>query len=161
MRIRCEGWGPPRDLAVACDKLIRSARVFRETLSQVENRSQSSEVSREYVRMISMGIMAAQSVNERAADEQAAFKPDPNTILLAPAYAYLTNDFRGLYRRYQFWLNVNSLDWYRRIVQPLTHPYVLSRNWPSPPSPPSPPTPPPEGEGSSPPPHGGGPGVRR
>lgn len=121
-----------RDLAIACDKLIRSACTFRETLAQVDIKS---EVSREYVRMISMGIMAAQSVNERAADEQAAFKPDPNAILLAPAYAYLTNDFRGLYRRYQFWLNVNSLDWYRRIVQPLTHPYVLSRNWRSLPTP--------------------------
>ena len=118
--------GGARDLAVACDKLIRSARVFRETLVQA---NVQAEVSREYVKMIGMGIMAAQSVNERAADEQAAFKPDPNAILLAPAYAYLTNDFRGLYRRYQFWLNTNSLDWYRRIVQPLTHPYVLSRNW--------------------------------
>jgi hypothetical protein len=121
--------GGARDLAVACDKLIRSARVFRETLAQTETQA---DVSREYVKMIGMGIMAAQSVNERAADEQAAFKPDPNAILLAPAYAYLTNDFRGLYRRYQFWLNTNSLDWYRRIVQPLTHPYVLSRNWPTP-----------------------------
>ena len=115
-----------RDLAVACDKLIRSARIFRETLAQTDTKA---DVSREYVKMIGMGIMAAQSVNERAADEQAAFRPDPNAILLAPAYAYLTNDFRGLYRRYQFWLNTNSLDWYRRIVQPLTHPYVLSRNW--------------------------------
>ena len=120
------GRGEPRDLAVACDKLIRSARIFRETLAQTETQA---EVSREYVKMIGMGLMAAQSVNERAADEQAAFKPDPNAILLSPAYAYLTNDFRGLYRRYQFWLNTNSLDWYRRIVQPLTHPYVLSRNW--------------------------------
>jgi hypothetical protein len=131
-----------RDLAVACDKLIRSARTFRETLAEVR---EQADTSREYVRMIGMGIMAAQSVNERAADEQAAFKPDPNAILLAPAYAYLTNDFQNLYRRYQFWLNVNSLDWYRRIVQPLTHPYVLSRNWTSPPTPLL------KGEGSSPP----------
>ena len=126
------GRGEARDLAVACDKLIRSARGFRETLAQVK---EQADISSEYVKMIGMGIMAAQSVNERAADEQAAFKPDPNAILLAPAYAYLTNDFRGLYRRYQFWLNTNSLDWYRRIVQPLTHPYVLSRNWTSPPTP--------------------------
>jgi hypothetical protein len=127
-----EGSGNARDLAVACDKLIRSARTFRETLAEVR---EQADTSREYVRMIGMGIMAAQSVNERAADEQAAFKPDPSAILLAPAYAYLTNDFQKLYRRYQFWLNVNSLDWYRRIVQPLTHPYVLSRNWTSPPTP--------------------------
>jgi len=30
---------------------------------------------------------------------------------------------------YQFWLNVSSPGWWERIYQPLTHPYVLSRNW--------------------------------
>jgi hypothetical protein len=29
----------------------------------------------------------------------------------------------------QFWLDVGSPGWWERLDQPLTHPYVLSRNW--------------------------------
>jgi hypothetical protein len=32
--------------------------------------------------------------------------------------------------RVQFWLDVGSRGWFERLYQPLTHPYVLSRNWP-------------------------------
>jgi hypothetical protein len=31
---------------------------------------------------------------------------------------------------YQFWLNAGSPAWWERLYQPLTHPYVLSRQWP-------------------------------
>ena len=30
---------------------------------------------------------------------------------------------------YQFWLDPGSEGWSQRVSQPLTHPYVLSRNW--------------------------------
>ena len=30
---------------------------------------------------------------------------------------------------YQFWLDISSSGWYARLEQPLTHPYVLSREW--------------------------------
>jgi hypothetical protein len=29
----------------------------------------------------------------------------------------------------QFWLDIGSRSWTERLYQPLTHPYVLSRNW--------------------------------
>jgi len=29
----------------------------------------------------------------------------------------------------QFWLDVGSRGWFERLFQPLTHPYVLSREW--------------------------------
>jgi hypothetical protein len=29
----------------------------------------------------------------------------------------------------QFWLDAGSSGWWERLYQPLTHPYVLSRNW--------------------------------
>jgi hypothetical protein len=29
----------------------------------------------------------------------------------------------------QFWLDVGSHTWAERLFQPLTHPYVLNRNW--------------------------------
>ena len=30
---------------------------------------------------------------------------------------------------HQFWLNMGSKGWYERLEQPLTHPYVLNRQW--------------------------------
>jgi len=30
----------------------------------------------------------------------------------------------------QFWLDAGSQAWFERIYQPLTHPYVLRRDWP-------------------------------
>ncbi|MBN1402417.1 MAG: hypothetical protein JXA74_16365, partial [Anaerolineae bacterium] len=32
--------------------------------------------------------------------------------------------------QYQFWIDLGSDGWWNRPNQPLTHPYVLSRNWP-------------------------------
>jgi hypothetical protein len=31
----------------------------------------------------------------------------------------------------QFWLDVGSNGWWERLYQPLTHPWVLSRDWPA------------------------------
>ena len=47
-------------------------------------------------------------------------------LLIAPAYTFLLNN-RAV--DYQFWLNIGSEGWSRRLYQPLTHPYVLSRGW--------------------------------
>jgi len=32
---------------------------------------------------------------------------------------------------YQFWVDIGSQGWWSRLEQPLTQPYVLSRNWES------------------------------
>jgi hypothetical protein len=32
---------------------------------------------------------------------------------------------------YQVWLSIGSTGWYERLEQPLTQPYVLSRQWPA------------------------------
>ena len=70
--------------------------------------------------MVQQGVLAAQyEWGWRTQPEEA--------ILLAPAYTFL------MYNRpvdYQFWVNVSSSGWWERIYQPLTHPYVLSREWP-------------------------------
>ena len=47
-------------------------------------------------------------------------------MLIAPAYTFLLSN-RPV--DYQFWLNIGSEGWSRRLYQPLTHPYVLSRGW--------------------------------
>ncbi len=48
--------------------------------------------------------------------------------MLAPAYTFLMSN-RPV--DYQFWLDVGSRGWFERLYQPLTHPYVLSREWPA------------------------------
>jgi len=48
-------------------------------------------------------------------------------VFIAPAYTFLTEN-RPV--AYQFWLNASSSSWGRRLYQPLTHPFVLTRHWP-------------------------------
>jgi hypothetical protein len=48
-------------------------------------------------------------------------------VFLAPAYTFL---MRNRWVDYQFWLDVGSGQWWERLEQPLTHPYVLSRGYP-------------------------------
>ncbi len=104
------------------------------------------DVNLAYINNLSQGLLAAQHVQEHmpvvAGDASTLRQPqgsggDPSTssggadgalnaVLLTPAYAYLTSDFRS---RVQFWLDINATRWHDRLYQPLTHPYVLSRNW--------------------------------
>lgn len=49
-----------------------------------------------------------------------------NAVLLTPAFTFLMSN-RPV--RYQFWLDVGSHGWWTRLDQPLTQPYVLSRQW--------------------------------
>jgi len=74
----------------------------------------------EYLQMVDDGVIAAQYMGPwRERDEDSVF--------LAPAYTFLMAN-RPV--DYQFWLDVGGRGWYDRLYQPLTHPYVLSRNWP-------------------------------
>ena len=75
----------------------------------------------EYVDMVERGVLAAQYVRRWELQPEDA-------VLVCPAYAFL------LMNRpvdYQFWINAGSGGWWERLYQPLTHPYVLSREWPS------------------------------
>ncbi len=51
---------------------------------------------------------------------------EPGKVLLLPTTTFL---MRNIAVAYQFWLGIGSPAWYQRLEQPLTHPYVLSRNW--------------------------------
>jgi len=118
------------EAANAADKLIKAARTFRETIEDVErtplpveeagDEPRENDIGRDFIQLLSEGILAAQY------DPPLTQKDAQNAVLLAPIYAYLTNDLRS---QYQFWLDINSLGWHERIYQPLTHPYVLSRQW--------------------------------
>ena len=50
-----------------------------------------------------------------------------DAVFIAPAYTFL---MRNRVVDVQFWLDIGATGWRDRIFQPLTHPYVLSRNWP-------------------------------
>jgi hypothetical protein len=102
-------------------QIVESARKFRQTVNPDPYApTLDPNVGRDYVRMVSEGVVAATYV-------ESAYAEKPNAVLLAPAYTFLlSNESVG----YQFWLNAGSPAWWERLYQPLTHPYVLSRQWP-------------------------------
>ncbi len=73
----------------------------------------------EYLDMVERGVVAAQYV--------ASWQIRPeNAVLLVPAYTFLMMNQPVAV---QFWLDAGSGAWFERIYQPLTHPYVLRRDW--------------------------------
>jgi hypothetical protein len=104
------------DAANTAANLIDSAREFRQTLNKIEP---DLPHAAEYMRMVDSGVIANQYVR----DWEGSKKP---SVLLAPAYTFLMNNQAV---DYQFWLNVGSAGWGQRLEQPLTQPYVLSRQW--------------------------------
>jgi hypothetical protein len=124
--------------AAALARLIKSARNFREVfvargltprripweqLEAFQSRESAqaradSDLAFVYATQLPEGMLAAQHRLDEAQDGEG--------VLLAPMYAYLTNDLRS---RVHIWLDVQSMGWQERIFQPLTHPYVLARGW--------------------------------
>jgi hypothetical protein len=79
-----------------------------------------NQIGRQYLSMLQEGVIAAQYIRSWQL-------MDDDAVLLAPAYTFL---MRNRPVDYQFWLDVGSQGWHERVYQPLTHPYVLNRNWP-------------------------------
>ncbi len=106
------------DAGQACANLILSARNFRWVF---RDESQDGEQSpgRLYLELVREGIVAAQYL--RAWQRKTA-----PAVFLAPAHTFLMSNVAV---EVQFWLDVGGYGWSRRLYQPLTHPYVLSRNW--------------------------------
>ena len=109
-----------KDTAEIAANLIESARRFRWVIGESgapvpENKS----LAQEYVEMVNQGIIADQYVRRWETQFE-------NAVLVAPAYTFLMSN-RPV--DYQFWLNVGGRGWAERLYQPLTNPYVLSKNW--------------------------------
>lgn len=100
------------DAARAVDALILSCRRFRQAVPEAS--------AQDYVEFVQQGVISARYYTD--AGQSAA----EGAVLLAPAYTFLLSnqpvDFLVL-------LEIGSPSWYRRLFQPLTHPYVLSREW--------------------------------
>jgi hypothetical protein len=106
------------DAAEVTANLIESVRKFRWAAGDALLQ-EHVPLGKEYLRMVEDGVIAAQYIfSWGSLSEEAVF--------LAPAYTFL---MRNRSAEYQFWLDIGSRGWYERIRQPLTHPYVLSRDW--------------------------------
>lgn len=108
----------PRATEVAAN-LIESVRKFRLATGRALEED-GKQVGPEYIRMVQEGVISAQYL--RSWDD-----PEEDSVLVAPGYSFL---MRNKAARFQFWLNVSSDGWSERLYQPLTNPYVLSREWP-------------------------------
>jgi hypothetical protein len=116
-----EGFGFHRnfDAGATAANLIESVLKFRQGLSPVPGESDGGDLSLEYVDLVDRGVVASQYVSTWQIR-------DENALLLVPAYTFLMMN-RPV--DVQFWLDAGSRAWFERIYQPLTHPYVLRRDW--------------------------------
>ena len=99
--------------------LIESVQKFRRVAGDQLDQNEMP-LGKEYIHMVEEGVIASQYLSHY--DPQA----EKSAVLLAPAYTFLT---RNQPRQIQFWLDIGSRGWSQRLYQPLTQPYVLSRNW--------------------------------
>ncbi len=101
--------------------LVESVMKFRQALepSMQTGQGQFQDLGREYLAMLQDGVIAAQYLAGWQAEASEA-------VLVAPAYTFLMMN-RPV--TVQFWLDVGSSGWHERLSQPLTHPYVLNREW--------------------------------
>ena len=98
--------------------LVESVKKFRLALD-LTGLQDLLGLGREYIQMLHDGVIAA-SYLEGWQNE------DKDAVLVAPAHTFLMMN-RPV--TVQFWLDAGSSGWYERLTQPLTHPYVLSREW--------------------------------
>ncbi len=122
------GFGFYRNLDAArlAGSLIESIAKFRQafapalhTLAAQNQAETETLLGREYLALLNEGLIAAQYLP--------AWEPDPQAVLIAPAFTFLMMNRPA---SLQIWLSPGAPGWTERLFQPLTHPHVLSRNWP-------------------------------
>ena len=98
--------------------LVESIRRFRREVG--DNLIEAGiDLGKEYIQMVQDGVIAAQYIPSWQSQAEDA-------VFIAPAYTFLISNYPV---DVQFWLDVGNRSWAERLYQPLTHPYVLSRNW--------------------------------
>jgi len=103
----------------AYGRLVESATKFGQAVRLGESLTEQ-QMWRDYVQLLLGGITSAQYLLDWP-------EPEGEAVILATAYGYLTRDLRS---KYQFWTALGDGGWLSRPNQPLTHPYVLRRDWP-------------------------------
>jgi hypothetical protein len=101
--------------------LVESVKNFRNAMepSIVNKDRPDFDLGKEYLAMLDDGVIAASYVEAWRSENKEA-------VLVSPAHTFLMMN-RPV--TYQFWLDPGSSGWYERLSQPLTHPYVLRRDW--------------------------------
>lgn len=116
------GFGLHEDIqaGIQTANLIESAQKFRR-VAETSAADNGAPIGAQFLQMVDEGILAAQYL--RGWQE-----PERDAVLLAPATTFLMLN-RPV--DYQFWLDAGSSGWFERVEQPLTQPFVLSREWQS------------------------------
>ncbi len=99
--------------------LVESVKKFRMAINPSPNIGTPGDLGQEYIAMLNEGVLSAQYLEGWSSQATDA-------VLVAPAYTFLMMNRPATV---QFWLDVGASGWYERLAQPLTHPFVLSRNW--------------------------------
>ncbi len=112
------GFHTSLDHGTVTAQLIQSVTNFRLSLQQ-SIQAREPFLTREYLLMVEDGLLAAQYLPSWRSRHVRG-------ILISPAFSFIMSNTPV---DYQVWLDIGSRGWYERLDQPLTHPYVLSRNW--------------------------------
>ncbi|NMC47466.1 MAG: hypothetical protein GYA52_11635 [Chloroflexi bacterium] len=104
------------DKATVLNNLIRSIHDFRTTFAALAE-AQQVDVNQMYIQTLQNGLLPSR---------HALWNEQTDAVLISPAFTFLMKN-RSV--KYQFWLDIGSMGWWERLDQPLTHPYVLNRNW--------------------------------
>lgn len=107
---------PARDDLVVCRQLIVSAGKFLGTCRRFSGLGTSSGEA--FIRMLSAGTVAAESLLEPATREQA--------VILSTPYAFLSGHH---YARVQVWLDCTSRRWFQQDAREIINPHVLKSSW--------------------------------
>lgn len=103
------------DSARVAGNLVESIRNFRQVVDEPGNQ----DTGREYMSMLNSGVIASQYL-------EGWIPGEIDAVLVAPAHTFLMMNYPV---SVQFWLDPGSSGWHERLFQPLTQPYVLSRQW--------------------------------
>lgn len=107
------------DNASIIKQLIDSCRRFRGTI-QSNSPLPAILIGIMYIELVEKGVFSSQFLSSWESQEVQGL------VLIAPAHSFL---MRNNPVKIQFWLDIGSQGWWTRLDQPLTQPYVLSRNW--------------------------------
>jgi hypothetical protein len=115
------GYHKDYDSVRVAGNLVDSVKNFRRAMepSIVGKDRPDFDLGKEYIAMLDEGVIAASYFEAWRSENKDA-------VLVSPAHTFLLTN-RPV--TYQFWLDPGSSAWHQRLIQPLTHPYVLSRGW--------------------------------
>ena len=110
------------DSVRVASSLVDSVQHFRQALESTyrfQDGARFPHLGKEYIQMLQDGVIAASYVEGWRSQNKDA-------VLISPAHTFLMMN-RPVTA--QFWLDVGSNGWHQRLAQPLTQPYVLTREW--------------------------------